>query len=391
MLSAAQTAIIKATAPVVAVHADTITATFYPIMFERYPEVRTVFNQSHQRAGAQPKALAAAIVAYASNIDNLGVLGDAVERIVQKHVSLNITAPQYAIVGECLMEAIGKVLGDAVTLEVADAWGAAYWQLADLLIAAEEAEYVRKAAADGGWRGPRRLRVTRRERESEVITSFWLAPVDGQPLMDFLPGQYLGLRLQVDGETLHRNYSLSESPNGHSYRISVKREADGRASGFLHDSAQVGFELDAYPPAGEFVLKDSDAPVVLLTAGVGQTPALPMLDKALSSGRPVVYLHAALNGAVHAFRGRVDALAQRFPGLRHAYVYSEPQPGDQPHHEGFLTTDLLRSYLPQDARSDVYFLGPKPFMRIVKQSLRVLGIEDARMHCEFFGPQEALD
>lgn len=389
MLTPEQTAIIKATAPVVAAHAQAITQVFYPLMFERYPEVRTVFNQAHQHSGSQPRALADAVVAYASHIDNLGVLDAAVARIVQKHVSLNITAPQYAIVGECLMEAIGRVLGDALTPAIAEAWGAAYWQLANLLIGAEEAEYQRKAAATGGWRGTRRLRVASRERESDVITSFRLEAADGGLLMDFQPGQYLGLRLDIDGQVVQRNYSLSDSPNGRSYRISVKREPGGLASGFLHDRVQVGDSIDAFAPAGDFVLSDSDAPLVLLTAGVGQTPALPMLDRALASGRRVVYLHAALNGAVHAFRARVDELAARHANLQRAYIYSEPAEQDQPDHRGLVTRDILAQYVPTQA--EVYFLGPKPFMASVNRTLRELGVGASRIRYEFFGPLEALD
>lgn len=388
MLNAAQTEIIKATAPVVAQHAEAITATFYPLMFERYPEVRAVFNQAHQHGGSQPRALANAIIAYASNIDNLGVLTQAVERIVQKHVSLNITAPQYKIVGECLMEAIGRVLGDAVTPEIADAWGAAYWQLADLLIAAEEAEYQRKQALAGGWRGARKLRVVSTRRESAVIKSFLLEAVDGGALMDFKPGQYLGVRLTIDGEVVQRNYSLSDSPNGRTYRISVKHEPGGRVSGFLHDRVGEGFELEAFAPAGEFVLDEGNGPVVILTAGVGQTPALPMLDQALASGREVVYLHAAINGATHAFRDRIDAIAAANPRLRHAYIYSEPAPEDQPHHRGFVTRELLQKYLPPQAA--VYFLGPKPFMAGVKTWLKDLGVPEQQVRYEFFGPLEAL-
>jgi nitric oxide dioxygenase len=391
VLTDAQIAIIKATAPAVAANATAITGTFYPLMFSRFPEVRTVFNQSHQRGGAQPQALANAIIAYASNIDNLAVLGEAVRRIVEKHVSLNITAEQYDIVGTCLMEAIGTVLGDAVTPEVADAWGAAYWQLAHILIAAEEAEYQRKAAVPGGWRGPRTVRVVRKQPESAVITSFWLEPVDGGPLMDFQPGQYIGLKLVIDGETLHRNYSLSDSPNGRSYRISVKREPEGQASVYLHDRVQEGDTFDIYPPAGEFTLQEGADPVVLLTAGVGQTPALSMLDKAAAEGRPVIYLHAALNGKVHAFRDRVDAIVARAPQVRRAYIYSEPHADDAPDHVGFVTPDLLEQYLPANRAADVYFLGPKPFMRSVRQSLRDLGVADARVRYEFFGPLEALD
>jgi nitric oxide dioxygenase len=389
MLSPDQIAIVKSSAPVVAAHAEHITGVFYRLMFERYPEVRQVFNQAHQQGGSQPRALANAVVAYASNIDNLGALGSAVDRIVQKHVSLNITPPQYRIVGECLMEAIGRVLADAITPEIAAAWTAAYWQLAELLIAAEEKEYQRKASITGGWRGTRRMRVTKRARESDVITSFWLAAADDGALMDFAPGQYLGLRLDIDGETVQRNYSLSDSANGRTYRISVKREPGGLVSNYLHDQVQPGFELDAFAPAGEFTLADSSNPVLLLTAGVGQTPALPMLDRALAGGRQVVYLHAALNSAAHAFRERIDALASRHPNLKHAYIYSEPLSGDEPHHLGFVTSEILRQYAP--ANADVYFLGPKPFMVQMNRLVREASVAAERIRYEFFGPLEALD
>jgi nitric oxide dioxygenase len=389
MLTPDQIATIKATAPVVAQHAERITTVFYPLMFERYPEVRQVFNQSHQSGGSQPRALANAVIAYAANIDNLGTLGALVERIVQKHVSLNISPPQYRIVGECLMEAIGRVLGDAITPDIAAAWGAAYWQLAELLMAAEEKEYQRKAALTGGWRGTRRLRVVKRERESDVITSFWMAAADGGSLMQFTPGQYLGLRLEIDGATVQRNYSLSDSPNGQTYRISVKREPNGLVSNYFHDRVQAGFEFDAFAPAGEFILADNSNPVVLLTAGVGQTPALPMLERALAEGRRVIYLHAALNGAVHAFRNHVDALAARHPNLRQVYIYSEPLPGDEPHYRGFVTPEILQRYAPADA--DIYFLGPKPFMVQMNRILRDLSVALDRIRYEFFGPREALE
>jgi nitric oxide dioxygenase len=122
--------IIKATVPAVSLHANDITAHFYPLMFREYPEVKRFFNQSNQAGNAQPKALANALVAYAANIENLSVLESAVSRIVNKHVSLNILPEQYAIVGECLLKSIKAVLGDAATDAVIEAWGLAYWQLA---------------------------------------------------------------------------------------------------------------------------------------------------------------------------------------------------------------------------------------------------------------------
>jgi nitric oxide dioxygenase len=102
-----------------------------------------------------------------------------------------------------------------------------------------------------------------------------------------------------------------------------------------------------------------------------------------------VYLHAAINGAVHAFRDRVDALAVRHPNLRHVYIYSEPLPGDQPHYRGLITPEILKRYTPADA--DVYFLGPKPFMVQMNRILRDLSVAFERIRYEFFGPTEALE
>jgi nitric oxide dioxygenase len=114
-----------------------------------------------------------------------------------------------------------------------------------------------------------------------------------------------------------------------------------------------------------------------------------MLDRALAEGRRVVYVHAALNSAVHAFRKRIDALATRHPNLRHVYIYSEPLPGDQPHYRGLVTSEILQRYTPAEA--DVYFLGPKPFMVQMNRLLRELSIAADRIRYEFFGPMEALD
>jgi nitric oxide dioxygenase len=390
MLSLDQVKIIKATAPVVGAHAQQITGTFYPLMFEAHPELKAVFNQTHQKTGGQSAALANAIVAYATHIDNLGVLSDAVQAIMQKHVSLNIQPDQYKIVGTYLMEAIGKVLGTAVTPEIADAWGAAYWQLADILIAGEEKEYGRKAAIAGGWRGARKMRLIAKEKESDVITSFVFAADDGQPVMDFTPGQYIGIKFAVRGETVHRNYSLSAEPNGRTYRISVKKEPHGLVSTFLHENAAVGLEVEIYPPAGEFTLRPGASPIVLITAGVGQTPALPMLGAALKNNRPVIYIHAALNSAVHAFKSYVTGIAQNTSLLTPVFVYSEPLHGDLPDYTGLVTETLLAERLPRDPETEIYFLGPTPFMKQLRTSLRNLKVPDNKITFEFFGPAEAL-
>jgi nitric oxide dioxygenase len=394
MLNQQQIDIIKATAPVVGQHARDITETFYPLMFERYPSVKALFNQTHQQKGTQRQALANALVAYATHIDKLEALGDAVGLIAHKHCSLNILPEHYPIVGECLMEAIGIVLGDAVTEEIADAWGAAYQQLADLLIQVEEEIYQSNSERRGGWRGEREFRINRITPESEVISSFHLLPCEGEQIIDFTPGQYIGLIVEVDGQRMIRNYSLSDAPGKEGLRISVKHEQGGTVSGYLHTQAKEGDVVKLIPPAGDFTLAKSqhnaERPLVFVTGGVGITPAISMLNSCVGSGRPVVFVHAAINGRHHAFGEHVQNLAQQHSNLQPFFVYEKPLPEDAPHATGFVNEEMLRGLLPANGDVDLYFLGPKPFMSCVNGLADSLNIPASQRQYEFFGPAEDL-
>ena len=390
MLSQRSKDIIATTLPTVKAHANEITGTFYPLMFERYPEVKAYFNQTHQSQGTQRQALANAVVAYAANLDRLEVLGDAVSLIVHKHVSLNILPEHYPIVGECLLAAVKEVLGDPATDEVLAAWGEAYQQLADLLINAEEQVYQQNEQKTGGWRGERTFVLKRKEQESAVITSFYLEPADGGPVADFLPGQYTALVLNIDGQTVRRNYSLSNRPGQPHYRISVKREPGGLVSNYLHDRLQVGDEISLTAPSGDFVLNSEQRPLVLLSGGVGITPTISMLEPALQSGREVHFLHGAINSEAHAFRAQIDELRRDYENLYVTYCYSDPLPHDEEHPSGFFDHERLATLLPESRDVDVYFLGPKPFMRLCYQALNALKVPADRIRYEFFGPLEDL-
>ncbi len=391
MLTESQKAIVKATVPLLETGGEALTTHFYKTMLAEYPEVRPLFNQAHQQSGAQPRALAHSVLMYAKHIDKLEGLGDLPAQIINKHVALQVQAEHYPIVGTCLLRAIREVLGAEIATDaVIDAWGAAYGQLADILIGAEKQAYDALEHAEGGWRGARDFKVVAKQAESSEITSFYLEPVDGKAVIAHQPGQYIGLRAVVDGVEQRRNYSLSAPANGKSYRISVKREAGGKVSNFLHDQVQVGDVLELFPPAGNFTLSDSAKPLVLISGGVGITPTLPMLDAALQTDRPITFIHCARSSDVHAFRARMDALAQQHTRLQQLYVYDEVKDGESVAAQGYLTEALLGQWLPASRDADVYFLGPKPFMRSVKASLHKLGVPAAQVKYEFFGPAEAL-
>ncbi|WP_139668720.1 NO-inducible flavohemoprotein [Pseudomonas sp. F16(2018)] len=392
MLNAEQRAIIKATVPLLESGGEALTTHFYKMMLSEYPEVRPLFNQAHQASGDQPRALANGVLMYARHIDQLEQLGGLVGQIINKHVALQILPEHYPIVGSCLLRAIEEVLGKEIaTAEVIAAWAAAYGQLADILIGAEENLYKQKEEAAGGWRGTREFRLVRREQESREIVSFYFAPVDGKPVLKAEPGQYIGLKLEIDGQEQRRNYSLSALCDGEQYRISVKREAGGKVSNYLHDGLMVGDTLQLFPPSGDFTLVASDKPLVLISGGVGITPTLAMLEAALETERPVHFIHCARNGAVHAFRDWINGLAARHPQLKRFYCYAEEDGSQAADAVGVLDQDLLAEWLPRERDIDAYFLGPKGFMAAIKRQLKGLGVPEGQSRYEFFGPAAALE
>jgi nitric oxide dioxygenase len=406
MLSEQTIEIVKATAPAVAEHAEAITRRFYTLMFAGNPEVQAYFNQAHQYSGGQQRALAGAICAYAANIDNLAALGPAVELIAQKHCSLGIQADQYPIVGKHLLVAIKDVLGEAATEEVITAWAEAYGFLAKVFIEREAAMYREQAAAPGGWNGYREFVVERKVLESTVVTSLYLRPRDGGPLPDFKPGQYITVNIEHPTQaTSPRNYSLSDRPGLNHFRISVKREPSlaagapaGLVSNYLHDEICEGDMLQVGPPCGEFTLDAASSdgrPIVLLSGGIGVTPILSMFKSLLhqETAAPIHFIHAARNSRTHALADEVRELAAERPNVRVHVRYDTPEEDDlrdgRCDGTGFVDGEFLRSWLPTND-ADFYFCGPRPFMQSVYRELQGWGVDESRLHFEFFGPRQEI-
>ncbi len=402
MLSQNTITIVKSTAPILQEHGETLTKHFYKRMFEKNPEVKKLFNPAHQIAGLQQKALAGAICAYASNIDNLSALGPAVERIAQKHASLSIKAEDYPIVGMNLLASIQEVLGAGATVEVIDAWQEAYEFLAKVLIDRESQIYQEHSSQENGWQGFKNFKVVRTEKESSIITSFYLAPADNAPLPLFKPGQYITIRVpSADGETTMRNYSLSCKPGSNEFRISVKKETDpnGYVSNYLTQQLESNAFIEVGPPCGDFFLKiDSDTkkPLVLAAGGIGITPLISMLEMALEimPNREIIFVHGVLNEEVQPFKATLNALQSNHPNLKVHYRYSKMD-SEAKHKElshesfGFVDKALIQS-LVSTADAEYYFCGPKDFMINLYRELMHLDVPTSQINFEFFGPLQEL-
>ncbi|ERK09398.1 Flavohemoprotein [Serratia fonticola AU-AP2C] len=396
MLDSQTIATVKSTIPLLAETGPKLTAHFYDRMFAHNPELKDIFNMSNQRNGDQRQALFDAICAYASNLENLAALLPAVERITQKHASFNIQPDQYQIVGHHLLATLDEMLSPGQ--EVLDAWGKAYGVLANVFIQREGQIYQETEKSDGGWRDLRAFRIVKKQPQSEVISSFVLAPVDGGRVADYQPGQYLAIYINDDSLQHQeiRQYSLTTAPNGEYYRIAVKREERGAVSNFLHQQAKEGDIIHLAAPHGDFFLQvEPTTPVALISAGVGQTPMLGMLNTLHNNQHSanIHWLHAAENGAVHAFADEVADIAGRMPNLSRHVWYREPNADDVQgrdyHSQGLMDLSALRSEL-SDPQMHYYFCGPVPFMQHVGKQLLEMGVEAERIHYECFGPHKVL-
>lgn len=388
--------LVKSTVPALSTYGTDITKIMYAKLFED-AHIRALFNHSNQGdSGSQVHALAGALLAYARNIDNLDTLVPVVERIAHKHIGYHILPEHYAYVARALLGAIAEVLGDKVNDEILAAWGDAYWFLANILIGREADIRTDLESRTGGWTGWRPFRVTAKYPESEVITSFILSPVDNLPVLAHRPGQYLTLRLGLaDGIEIKRNYSISCAPNNQDYRISVKLEPKGQGgSRFLHEATEIGDIIEITPPAGDFYLPDEpERPVVLLSAGVGLTPMVSILET-IGAHYPDVethYVHGALNSRTHAMGPHIHKIARQHGNMSVATFYSAPEPQDKPGvtHDltGYISTDWLKDNTPF-SKADFFLCGPKPFLRKMVNDLHTQGVSHDQIHYEIFGPTD---
>ncbi len=397
-MNTSQKQLISATVPVLRENGVLLTKHFYIRMFTHNPELKNMFNMGNQESGKQQTALALAVLAYAENIANPGVLMPVVDRIGHKHVSLDIRPEHYQIVGRHLIASIQEVLGEAATDEIIDAWTVAYQQLADLMSGHETKLYKEKTEKQNGWTGWRPFFVAKKVEESAEITSFYLQAADGGKVMPHIPGQYISLKVFLPEMSLYqaRQYSVSSTPTHDYYRISVKKEkgieldTDGKISNYLHDFIHEGNKVDLTAPAGNFTLAaDLNAPVVLISGGVGLTPMMSMLQNLIEKdyNHPITWLHGCRNRNVHAFKAELDVITKENQNVSQHVFYDAPTATDKQEGvmEGFLDINKIAS-LPQFPGTRYYVCGPSAFIQKQYKDLLAKGIQKESILFEEFGP-----
>ncbi|HTV06543.1 MAG TPA: MOSC and FAD-binding oxidoreductase domain-containing protein [Acidobacteriaceae bacterium] len=242
------------------------------------------------------------------------------------------------------------------------------------------------------WPGFRKVRVSAVNWESKTVFSLLLTSGDGSPLAVARPGQFVVLRVRTrpDSPPLLRSYSLSGAPSTDHYRVSIKEETHGAVSGYLKNNVRVGDALDISAPRGNFLLRQNNDPVVLLSAGVGVTPVLAMLHAlaCVGTNRRVWWLFGARNREDHPFAAEVRRLLSILPNAKSYLKYSQPGHEDDLGKDfnapGRLTiADIASLRIPDSAH--FYICGPPSFMDDLSSGLRTRGVPASQIHSEVFG------
>lgn len=393
-LEAHHAEIIRATLPLVGAQVDEITKVFYRTLFGDHPElIRDLFNRGNQAQGSQQRALAASIATFATYLVDPDLPHPAamLARIGHKHASLGVTAEQYQVVHDNLLAAIVEVLGaNVVTEPVAAAWDRVYWLMADALIDLEKQLYVAAGVEPGDVF--RDVTVVARADDPSGVAVFTVESADpSAPLPSFLPGQYISVGVQLpDGARQLRQYSLVNAPGDGTLSFAVKRiDATGgcpagEVSSWLHHTVRPGDALQVTLPFGDLVIDtDVTTPLVLISAGVGATPMIGILEHlaANTPDRRTAVLHADRSPQTHPLRERLLELGTRLRCATLEFWYQETTEGAHP---GLI--DLSQVDLPADA--DIHVCGGTEFLHSVRTQLHAAGVPEERVHIEQFTPTD---
>ncbi len=240
----------------------------------------------------------------------------------------------------------------------------------------------------------RHYHVAAKVKESDSVISFYLAPNDGA-LPDYKPGWYVPVKVLKDGQPLQRTYSISSSPHEAQLRISVKREYEGEMSNYLHDSVNAGDVIELLTPNGQFDFDPSDQrPAIFLSAGIGITPMISMFKHAILEGirtrqmRNVVLLSSFQKIEDRVFADEVAQFQHR--AMDSSFVYwlltkEEGVSNERNTVHQRLDKHLLQQILPLD-NYEFFLCGPASFMQHTYDTLLSMGVKDASIQAEAFGP-----
>jgi ferredoxin-NADP reductase/DMSO/TMAO reductase YedYZ heme-binding membrane subunit len=238
------------------------------------------------------------------------------------------------------------------------------------------------------WEGV--LRLAKVFVETPEVRTFRLVPLSGTTLpFRHLPGQFLTLRLNLDGRDVRRSYTIASSPTRDAYcELTIKREEQGYVSPHLHDVVREGAMLNVSAPAGRFTFTGAEAEeIVMVAGGVGVTPLMAKIRYLTDIAWPgkIHLVYSVKTERDIIFRSELEELQRRFQNLKVDVTVTREVSTQWTGKRGRLSAAMLISLAPDIARSRVHLCGPTEMVEPLKKALRELGVADGQMKSEAFG------
>jgi ring-1,2-phenylacetyl-CoA epoxidase subunit PaaE len=235
------------------------------------------------------------------------------------------------------------------------------------------------------------VRDVKRQTADALSLSFFVPPELCEDYA-FVPGQYLTLRAEFDGEEVRRSYSICSGPDDGELRIAVKQVDNGLFSGWMNSAVKAGDVLDVMTPTGRFgagPLKDGRIHVAF-AAGSGVTPILSIMRAVLAHEPNSRFFLFYGNRATRdiLFREELEALKDRYLGRLAVLHILSREEQDLPMLNGRLEAAkipaLLRAAAPPGRIDNVFLCGPAGMTEALEPALKSAGVAAEKIHIERF-------
>lgn len=236
-----------------------------------------------------------------------------------------------------------------------------------------------------------KVKDIKRETADAVSVAFEV-PAPQQPEYLFKQGQYITLKLNLNGQEARRSYSLCTAPHEKELRVAIKAVKGGLVSTYINSTLKVGDSMEVMTPMGSFystLAGNQKKNYVLVAGGSGITPMMSILKSILyvEKQSTITLIYANKNEESTIFKNDLDNLAKANANLKVVYVFDEPQQAIPDVQKGIITPEKALQLIENfgGVNADEYFIcGPGPMMENVKTTLEKLKIAKEKVHIEYF-------
>ncbi|MET1256967.1 hypothetical protein [Aliikangiella maris] len=363
--------------PFFKLNSDLISGLMYQHLFEKYPEYVGVFNMSNQEKGTQKHSLAASLVFYAENFDNIDIVIDRLSRAIHFHSAHGIVESAYEHIAESLLYAIGQVFKQNNESILIREWGNAFWRLANNMIAIEKAYFDLKSNQNNGWEGFKPMILSYRQKSiysNSCIIRF--SNKDGALLPNVLPGQFVNI--VIPHLVGRRQYRLIDN-NPKYFEILVKKE--GMFSRSLFDINEGGEVLVSMPSGGYEISFNKN--IFMFSQGIGISPHISLIRTLINNKADVnmFHMYASKDDANNPYSFFVKEFS-KIKNLK-TYLYFSQNNADK--NKRYINKESI-SKLEFTGDDSFFICGTPDFSYSVKSSLVSLNVNENDIHIESFGP-----